>query len=97
MELKVTDQAVEWYKNELDLQTGEALRIFVRYGGHSPIQSGFSLGLMAEDPAEPAVSFRHPDLTFFIEEDDLWYFDGHDLIIRYNEEREEPEFDYIQP
>ena len=33
MNLSVTKEAAQWYKNELNLQSGETLRFFVQYGG----------------------------------------------------------------
>lgn len=83
-----------WYKEELALSAGACIRFFVRYGGHSSIQSGFSLGISKDHPVHPIVSIEQDGLTFFIEESDLWFFDGHDLIIQFNEKLGEPEFLY---
>ncbi|WP_163170535.1 hypothetical protein [Bacillus sp. NSP9.1] len=35
-------------------------------------------------------------ITFFIEESDVWYFDGHDLLVTYNESSEEPVFESVK-
>ncbi len=45
MNLSVTKEAAQWYKNELNLQSGETLRLFVQYGGCSTVQKGLSLGI----------------------------------------------------
>lgn len=31
--LKINEEALKWYKNELDLKEGDQVRFFVRYGG----------------------------------------------------------------
>ncbi len=33
-------------------------------------------------------------LNFFVEEEDVWFFDGHDLYVDYDEKEDELLFDY---
>ncbi|MDM5294919.1 HesB/YadR/YfhF family protein [Peribacillus simplex] len=94
MKLTISDQAAKWYIDELGLQEGSHLRFYVRYGGHSSVQSGFSLGIMKEEPETAAAVTTMNDINFYVEEKDLWYFDGHDLLITFNEKLTEPEFHY---
>ncbi|WP_001054456.1 hypothetical protein, partial [Bacillus cereus] len=58
MNLSVTKEAVNWYKDELNLQTGDTLRFFVQYGGCSTVQKGLSLGIRKDEPAHPAVQVQ---------------------------------------
>ena len=94
MKITIDEQSVQWYKEELELETGDCLRFFPRYGGYSPIQSGFSLGINKEAEKQAAVSEKRDGITYFINEEDVWYFDGHDLHITYNEQKAEPVFSY---
>ncbi|CAH0190984.1 hypothetical protein SRABI84_01659 [Peribacillus simplex] len=94
MKLTISDQAAKWYIDELGLQEGTHLRFYVRYGGHSTVQSGFSLGILPEEPETAAVVTTMNEINFYVEEKDLWYFDGHDLLITFNEKLTEPEFHY---
>ena len=94
MKLTISERAAQWYIDELDLNGPTFIRLFVRYGGHSPIQSGFSLGINQEKPENEASSTTSLGVTFYVEDKDLWYFDGHDLNIVFNEKLEEPEFHY---
>ncbi|WHY59009.1 HesB/YadR/YfhF family protein [Peribacillus simplex] len=94
MKLTISDQAAKWYIDELGLQEGSHLRFYVRYGGHSTVQSGFSLGIMQEEPENAAAVTTINEINFYVEEKDLWYFDGHDLLINFNEKLTEPEFHY---
>lgn len=94
MKLNVTEQAAQWYKDEMMLEGNEHLRFFVRYGGCSNVQKGFSLGINKDQPSNIGVKAEVNGLTFFVEEEDLWYFDGHDLKVVFNEEASEPEFIY---
>lgn len=83
MRLKVDSKATEWLTKQLNLHAGSTVRILVRYGGDAHIQPGFSLALTIETPKEVAVSTKCSGVSFYIEEDDLWYFDGHDLHVVY--------------
>ena len=88
------DQAFQWYKEELQLQRGDLVRFFARYGGCSTVQKGFSLGVHKEKPIDAAVTLEIDGITFFIEQNDTWYFDGRDLYIEFDEKQNEPVFTY---
>ena len=94
MKMTMSPSALDWYKNELDLENGDQIRFHIRYGGCSTVQKGFSLGIVQEDPDMPAAIIEKDGLTFFVEEKDEWYFDGHDLHITLDEELNEPKFSY---
>ncbi|WP_071395048.1 HesB/YadR/YfhF family protein [Bacillus tuaregi] len=92
MNISVSNEALEWYMNELDLKEGDFIRFYARYGGSSQIQKGFSLGISTESPDIFGTKVTINGITFYIEEKDLWYFDGHNLEIEYNSVLKEPEF-----
>lgn len=95
MNIQVTNDAANWYKSEMSLKDGDKLRFFVRYGGINTFQPGFSLGVEIEEPFDIGVSTIVNGITFFIEEKDLWYFSGHNIIVSFNAKINEPEFEYI--
>lgn len=94
MNITVQKEAVDWYKREMGIKEGDSVRFFARYGGFGNLQSGFSLGISKDQPSNPGSTASVEGVNFFIEHDDLWYFDGHDLIVSYNEKLNEPEFSY---
>lgn len=94
MNIQISNKAAFWYKEELNLINGDYVRFFVRYGGCSTVQSGFSLGISTEEPLEIGIQTVQDGITFYIEEKDLWYFDEHSLIVKYNPELNEPAFYY---
>jgi uncharacterized protein YneR len=94
MKIHITSDAAAWYKKELNLANGDFVRYYVRYGGYSPIQSGFSLGVSDEEPVDIGAKTDMEGITFYIEEKDLWYFDNHDLMIEYQLDKGEPIFQY---
>ncbi|WP_053219549.1 HesB/YadR/YfhF family protein [Virgibacillus senegalensis] len=94
MKLQMSDSAAQWYVDELELQENDHVRFFVRYGGIGGHQPGFSLGVANEKPENPAAETNMDGVLFFIENEDLWYFDGADLFVQLEKEQEEPEFLY---
>ncbi|MEN1969971.1 hypothetical protein WMZ97_18075 [Lentibacillus sp. N15] len=93
MNLHVTKEAAEWYKQEFDINQSAHLRYYVRYGfgGHIP---GFSLGVRIDNPNEIHASSLVDGITFFIETADAWYFEAVDLRVQWNKQKQEPEFIY---
>lgn len=96
MNLSVSESAREWYERELRPAENDFIRFFVQYGGHSAVQKGFSLGIRIDTPLNPGLITKSKNLTFFVEDDDIWYFDNHDLEITLNEFDEYPKINYIK-
>ncbi len=96
MKITVSNEALEWYVDEMNLKDGSFVRFYARYGGSSQIQKGFSLGISTEEPDQIGTKTNLNGITFYIEEKDLWYFDGHDLHIGFNLTLREPEFQFMK-
>lgn len=96
MNISISKDAANWYKDELLLQDGDSLCFFVRYGGESTIHKGFSLGIRKDIPIQAATVVSEIGITFYIEQDDEWYFDGHDLSITYKKADEDPTFHFTK-
>jgi uncharacterized protein YneR len=94
MKIQISSEAAAWYKKELSLKTGDFVRFYVRYGGFSPVQKGFSLGISSDEPDDIGAKTTEDGITFYVEEKDLWYFDEHDLVVTYHTKYDEPVLDY---
>ncbi|WP_163538664.1 HesB/YadR/YfhF family protein [Gracilibacillus sp. YIM 98692] len=95
MEIKISDQALSWFKDEVELKEGDTVKFQAKYGGYSPIHEGFSLAFQInEKPDELFTKTEKDGITFFIDTTDAWYFKGYDLIVQFNEELEEVAYDY---
>ncbi|WP_017185591.1 HesB/YadR/YfhF family protein [Alkalibacillus haloalkaliphilus] len=81
MEIHVTEQAVDWFYDEMDLETGDVVNFFPKYGGTCSFQKGFSIGMAIGRAQEPEVETEKKGVTFQIDEKDVWFFDGKDLYI----------------
>ncbi|MGE7624010.1 HesB/YadR/YfhF family protein [Viridibacillus sp. NPDC096237] len=96
MKIVVSAEALEWFEKEMDIEDGDQIRFYARYGGSSPFHEGFSLGMNREQSMNPAVEVEKNNTTFYIEEDDLWFFDNHDLHILVDATLNEIKYDYIK-
>lgn len=94
MKIHISNEAADWYKEEMLLKNGDFIRFFARYGGHSTVQKGFSLGLSIEEPHDIGVKEEIGGITYYVEDKDLWYFDDQDLFVEFNATIQEPEFRY---
>jgi uncharacterized protein YneR len=94
MELRISNDAAKWYIKELELQPGSALRFFPRYSSGGGLHPGFSLGISVEGPERPLLKQEVEGITFFIEEQDGWYLEGYDLVVRYLESLDDIDYVY---
>ncbi|MGM9988978.1 MAG: HesB/YadR/YfhF family protein [Bacillaceae bacterium] len=94
MKIIIEKDALNWFKEEMDVKSGEAVRFFIRYGGCSTVQKGFSLGLSKEEFKEDSISTVEDGITFFIAQEDEWYFKEHDLRVDLDPKLEEIQFHY---
>ncbi|RPF54001.1 HesB/YadR/YfhF family protein [Aquisalibacillus elongatus] len=86
MKLHVSDQAVEWFIDEMDLDEGDEVRFFPKYGGTSDFQDGFSVGLEPGKADSVGVETEKKNITFQIDEKDEWFFKEQDLYVGIKDE-----------
>lgn len=96
MKIRISDEALKWFKDEMDAEAGEAIQFFARYGGSSKLHEGFSLGVRKQQPDKVAAEVIKSDVRYYVEESDSWYFAHHDLHVSIDPELEELQFDYVK-
>lgn len=94
MNMDISQAAAAWFKRELNLKNGDYIRLFPRYSSGGGLHPGFSLGIATEAPGRPAIQVEKDGVIFFMEEQDLWYMEGHDLTIVYSEAEDDIEYKY---
>lgn len=94
MKIVISEPAADWYKQELELEKNSEIRFFVRYGGVGGRIPGFSLGVSIESPDLVHTSTTMNSLTFFIAEEDAWYFEDSNLTVTLDQKLNEPQFTY---
>src|SRR5690625_5098211 len=94
LKIIISEEAAKWYKTELELSDGDYVRFYVRYGGVGGNVPGFSVGLSNESPIQIHTSVKVNNITFYIEEQDAWYYEDKNLVVIFNEQLNEPQFTY---
>ncbi|WP_436853786.1 HesB/YadR/YfhF family protein [Staphylococcus caeli] len=88
MKIELSDKAVSWFKQELELpEDDKVLQFFVRYGGEFQLKQGFSPAFSVDKKEDIEIGYEnHYDgLDVVISEKDLWYFEDSDLFIDVND------------
>jgi len=96
MNITLTDEALQWFKNEMEVETGDTIRFYARYGGSSPFHEGFSLGMTREEPLEMGVHTEADGITYYIEQKDLWFFNDYNLHVDVDAQLYELKYDYVK-
>ena len=92
MEIELSNNAVSWFKEELELPEGDkVLQFFVRYGGEFQLKQGFSPAFSVDKKDEVEIGYEnnYEGLDVVIAEKDLWYFKGENLFIDINDRVDE--------
>lgn len=94
LKIIITDEALQWFKNEMEATAGDKIRFYARYGGSSPFHEGFSLGMNREEAHVIGVSTEISGIQFYIEQADLWFFNDHDLVVSVDDALDELHYAY---
>ncbi|MFF2176084.1 HesB/YadR/YfhF family protein [Lysinibacillus sp. NPDC058147] len=94
MNIVLTDEALQWFKQEMEVESGDTIRFYARYGGSSPFHEGFSLGMTREEPINIGVKTVIDDVTYYIDEKDLWFFNDHNLHVDVDVTNDELKYEY---
>ena len=94
MEIIIEQEAYHWFKREMDLEAGDTIRFYARYGGSSLFHEAFSLGMNREQPHSIGIKTVIDGVTFYIEQDDLWFFNEHSLVVSVDEKLDELHYEY---
>lgn len=95
MKIELTDRALKWFKEDYGVKEDEYIKFFPQIYGSSPVQDNFALAFSKVDqPIDKGVIIEKGQVRLLVEQDDLWFFAGHDLKIDYLDDKDEVIFDY---
>ncbi|AZU62024.1 HesB/YadR/YfhF family protein [Neobacillus mesonae] len=97
MKINISEQALRWFKEEVGLSDGGKIKFYSQIYGCSPVQENYSLAFTVDnEPLDMEVSTEIDGITFYVEGSDVWFFNGHDLHVDYNEKKDELEYRYTK-
>lgn len=86
MSLHVTPEAARFYKEEMELQEGDQLCLYVKLYGSSSAHPNFSLGIARGKCGNSHLSTTVEGITFYLDAQDEWYVAGYELQVSLNNE-----------
>ncbi|HFI0462952.1 TPA: HesB/YadR/YfhF family protein [Streptococcus suis] len=97
MKIIVSPKAAAWYKEEVGIKPGFGIRFKSKIYANSPVNEGFGLAFDTDEPVNPiAQTTTENGILFFVEENDEWFFNQHDLQVDFNEQLKEPKYVYLK-
>ena len=97
MKLTISPKAQQWFTNELELEAGDGIRFFGKYGGSTNVHTGFTTGMAITSPSDKTLAkVNEQDISFFVDETDDWFFHGYDLVVDFDEKMDEPTYFYSE-
>lgn len=87
MKIKITEEALSYFKDEMGAKAGDTIRFFAKYGGSTDLTQGFSVGVHMEDVPRPVAEEVVDGIRFAVSDQDEWLFQGEDVSVSvHNEE-----------
>ncbi|RKQ30514.1 HesB/YadR/YfhF family protein [Oceanobacillus halophilus] len=96
MKLTISENANNWFKNELELHQGDAVRFSGKLYGKTEVHDNFSVGLRIDQPQDVLVEQTIDGVTYFIEKFDDWFFNGYDFNIEYDNQNNDIIYRFIE-
>ncbi|KGI84567.1 MULTISPECIES: HesB/YadR/YfhF family protein [Exiguobacterium] len=81
MKINVTEEALQFFKDEMEVEAGQTVRLFAKYGGSTDLTHGFSVGVITEDIDNAVVETEADGIRFVVAEQDEWLFQGQDVNV----------------
>jgi uncharacterized protein YneR len=76
MFISIDESATSWFTNEFEFNKPFSIRMFPQYAGFGQKHKGYSLAFSAETPTNAGYVKEINGITFFIEGNDVWFFEG---------------------
>lgn len=82
MKLHITENAADWFIDEMGLDKGDKVRFFLKiYGGIETIHPNYFLGLSTGEEGKIEISTEVNGITFYFNEKDAWFLDDYNMKV----------------
>ncbi|MCM3767323.1 HesB/YadR/YfhF family protein [Neobacillus niacini] len=75
MFITIDEKAVNWFEKEFEFNNPFSIRMYPQYAGFGEKHKGYSLAFSIETPANAAFTKQVNGIAFYIEENDMWFFE----------------------
>lgn len=75
MFISIDEKATSWFSKEFEFNRPFSIRMYPQYAGFGEKNKGYSLAFSAEIPANAGYVKEINGITFFVEGNDVWFFE----------------------
>lgn len=94
MFISVDERAATWFSKEFDINKPLTIRMYPQYAGLGEKHKGYSLAFSAESPTNAGFTKEINGITFFIEGNDIWFFEDTKTYLSFNDDLDELQIAY---
>ncbi|MEH7093533.1 HesB/YadR/YfhF family protein [Neobacillus vireti] len=94
MFISIDEKAALWFMREFEMKKPINIRLFPQYAGFGEKNKGFSLAFSAEQPENVGYTQEMNGITFYVEGNDIWFFEDTETYLSFNEVIEEIQINY---
>ena len=81
MYISIDERAASWFTREFEINKPFNIRMFPQYAGFGNKHKGYSLAFSAESPANIGYTNEVDGITFFVEGNDVWFFEDTETFL----------------
>lgn len=85
MFISIDESAFSWFTKEFELSKPFSIRMYPQYAGFGEKHKGYSLGLSCEAPSNAGFSKEINGITFYVEGNDVWFFNDAETYLSLNQ------------
>ncbi|MFF2446305.1 HesB/YadR/YfhF family protein [Neobacillus sp. NPDC058068] len=84
MLISFDEKATLWFSKEFEINKPFSIRMFPQYAGFGEKHKGYSLAFSAENPTNAGIIKVINGITFFVEDNDVWFFEDTETYLSVN-------------
>ncbi len=74
MLISIDEKATTWFTREFEFNKPFSIRMYPQYAGFGQKNKGYTLAFSAETPTNEGYTTKINGITFFVEDNDVWFF-----------------------
>ncbi|NRD78322.1 hypothetical protein HPT25_13200 [Bacillus sp. BRMEA1] len=89
MFISIDEKAISWFKKEFDIINPASIKMYPQYAGFGEKHKGYSLAFSIELPDNIGFAKEMNGIQFFVESNDVWFFEDAETYLSVNEHTDE--------
>ncbi|MCM3725555.1 hypothetical protein M3226_07650 [Neobacillus cucumis] len=94
MFISIDEKAALWFTEEFEINKPISIRLFPQYAGFGEKNKGYSLAFSVEQPEDAGYAQEMNGITFYVEGNDIWFFEDTETYLSFDEVLEEIQIIY---